>query len=79
MSCCGGRRKAHKAWLVSRPVPLRYLGEGPIHVVGPITGKQYSFPTETQEIEVDAHDAPGLIQTRKFLVSSPSLQINHSP
>lgn len=69
MSCCGGRRKAHRAWLQSRPIALRYLGKGPIHVVGSITGKPYSFTTSEQEIEVDAHDAPTLLRTQSFVVA----------
>ena len=34
MSCCGSRRKAHKAWLISRPVRLRYVGEQSAQVIG---------------------------------------------
>lgn len=72
MSCCGSRRKTHKAWLASRPVLLRYLGEGPIQVVGKVTGKPYAFTTETRELEVDAHDALGLLQSSNFLVAQPA-------
>jgi len=69
MSCCGGRRKAHKAWLISRPVRLRYLGEQSALVTGNATGTTYSFTTSERETDVDARDAPSLLQTKNFLVA----------
>jgi hypothetical protein len=73
MSCCGSRRKAHKAWMVSRPVRVRYLGEGSTQVVGNVSGKPYSFTTEAREMEVDAHDAEGLLQTQSFIVANTTI------
>ena len=72
MSCCGSRRKAHKAWLQSRPVRLRYLGEQWAHVIGRATGKTYLFTTGEREMDVDARDALGLLQIGSFLVATPT-------
>ncbi len=69
MSCCGSRRKAHKAWLISRPVRLRYLGEQSAQVIGNGTGTTYSFTSTEREADVDARDAPALLQTKSFLVA----------
>jgi hypothetical protein len=68
MSCCGGRRRAHKAWLQSRPVRLRYLGDEAAEVTGRITGRRYEFTVEEREREVDAQDALGLLQSGGFRV-----------
>lgn len=70
MSCCGSRRKAHKAWLVSRPVRLHYLGEQSAQVIGRATGTTYSFTATEREKDVDARDALGLLQTQCFLVAN---------
>jgi hypothetical protein len=70
MSCCGSRRKAHKAWLISRPVRLRYLGEQSAQVIGKATGTTYSFTAIERERDVDARDALGLLQTQCFLVAN---------
>jgi hypothetical protein len=69
MSCCGSRRKAHKAWLISRPVRLRYLGEQSTQAIGKATGATYSFTTTEREMDVDARDALSLLQTKSFLVA----------
>lgn len=69
MSCCGSRRKSHKAWLISRPIRLRYSGDQPAQVVGNTTGTVYSFTATERETDVDARDALGLLQTKNFLVA----------
>jgi hypothetical protein len=81
MSCCGSRRKAHKAWLISRPVRLRYVGEQSAQVIGNATGTTYSFTSMEREADVDARDAPSLLQTKNFLVApaTPSSQIAPGP
>jgi hypothetical protein len=79
MSCCGGRRKAHRAWLQARPIALRYLGSEPIHIVGNITGKPYSLTNTGQEIEVDPHDAPMLLRTQSFVVAQTQIQTSATP
>ena len=68
MSCCGGRRRANREWLVPRPVRLRYLGRNPIQTVGRVTGQTYEFSSESPENEVDARDARELVQTSSFAV-----------
>jgi hypothetical protein len=76
MSCCGRRRRAHKAWLMSRPVRLRFLGEfageGAIEVKGSVTGKPYVFSEETREMAVDPRDAGGFLQQRSFALAGNS-------
>ena len=68
MGCCGGRRRANKAWLVPRPVRLRYLGKDPIRTVGGVTGRPYEFSSQNPESEVDARDAAELVKTSTFAV-----------
>ena len=81
MSCCGSRRKAHKAWLISRPVRLRYLGDQSAQVIGNATGIIYSFTSTEREMDVDVRDAPSLLQTKRFLVApaTPSSRIDPGP
>jgi len=38
-------------------------------VTGNATGTTYSFTTSERETDVDARDAPGLLQTKNFLVA----------
>ena len=66
MSCCGGRRRARREWLVPPPVRLRYLGSDPIQTVGLVTGHAYEFSGQNPESEVDARDAPELLRTSSF-------------
>jgi hypothetical protein len=68
MSCCGGRRRARREWLVPPPVRLRYLGRDPIQTVGLVTGQTYEFSSQSPQIEVDARDAPELLRTSTFAV-----------
>jgi hypothetical protein len=72
MGCCGGRRRANKEWLVPRPVRLRYLGRDPIRAVGLVSGKSYEFSSQTPESQVDARDAPELLQTSSFALVAES-------
>jgi hypothetical protein len=73
MSCCGSRRRAHRAWMVARPVRLRYLGDESTQVIGNATGRPYSFTTVAREMDVDPHDAQGLLQTQSFVVANSML------
>lgn len=66
MSCCGQRRRAHRAWLTSRPIRLRFLGEGTIVVKGSVTGRPYIFSEEAREGNVDLKDARGFLQGSNF-------------
>lgn len=68
MSCCGGRRQAYKAWLVPRPVRLRFLGEGKIEAKGTMTGTPYRASESNREIEVDPRDASAFLRDGKFVV-----------
>ena len=69
MSCCGGRRKAYKAWLAPRPVRLRFLGEGRVEAKGTATGKPYVASESTREIDVDPRDANAFLQGGKFVMA----------
>lgn len=66
MSCCGRRRQAHKAWLIVRPVSLRYLGSVPVTVVGLVTGNEYDFSPDKPAVMVDARDAVELLRLGSF-------------
>jgi hypothetical protein len=66
MSCCGQRRRAHKAWLLARPVSVRYLATEPIRAVGQVTGNFYEFSSATPELYVDARDVAALLDTASF-------------
>lgn len=70
MSCCGGRRKAHKAWLLSRPVRLHYLGAVSVRVLGRVPGTSYEFSPASPEADVDARDAAGLLRTATFRLAA---------
>jgi len=74
MSCCGRRRQTYKAWMVSRPVRLRFLGEGTIQVRGNSTGKSYVFTETEREMDVDPRDARGLLQEGSITVAMNSVQ-----
>ncbi len=66
MSCCGKKRHAHRAWLMPRPVRLRFLGAGTIELKGAATGKSYVASEGAREIDVDPRDANGLVQGGRF-------------
>lgn len=76
MSCCGNKRRSHKAWLISRPIRLRYVGDQPARVIGNATGTTYSFTVTEREADVDARDALGLLQTKNFLIA-PAASASH--
>lgn len=69
MSCCGKKRQAHKAWLMPRPVRLRFLGQGTAEVKGPGTGKPYVFSEAAREVEVDPRDAKQILQVPSFVMA----------
>ena len=69
MSCCGKRRQAHKAWLMPRPVRLRFVGEGTGEVRGAGTGKPYVFSETLREIEVDPRDAKQILLGAGFVLA----------
>lgn len=70
MGCCNGRRGAHKAWLVARPVRLRYVGDESTDVIGSVTGRSYMFTAVASEMDVDPNDVWELLQTEKFVVAN---------
>ncbi len=67
MSCCGNKRRAHKAWLTARPVRLRFQGAGAIALRGAVTGRAYTASESTPEIEVDPRDAGGFLEDGLFI------------
>jgi len=67
MSCCGKKRQAHRAWLMPRPVRLRFEGSGTIALRGAITGKPYTATESTREIDVDPRDAGAFLQDGIFV------------
>lgn len=67
MSCCGNKRQAYRAWLMPRPVRLRFEGSGTIALKGAMTGKPYMASESTREIDVDPRDAGGLLQNDLFV------------
>ena len=69
MSCCGKRRQAYKAWLIPRPIRLRFLGQGTAEVKGAGTGKPYVFSETLREIEVDPRDARQILQVPDFALA----------
>ena len=69
MSCCGKRRQAYKAWLMPRPIRLRFLGQGTAEVKGAGTGKPYVFSETLREIEVDPRDARQILQVPDFALA----------
>jgi hypothetical protein len=69
MSCCGKRRQAYKAWLMPRPIRLRFLGQGTAEVKGAGTGKPYVFTETLREIEVDPRDAKQILQVPDFALA----------
>jgi hypothetical protein len=71
VSCCGKRREAAKRPRISRPIKLRFLGEGTVEVRGIITGKTYTFSETSRELEIDRHDARGF-KDAIFAVVQPS-------
>ena len=68
MSCCGQRRKAHRAWLESRPVRMLFVGEGRVEAKGKVTGRSYVVSESAREIEVDARDARNFLEGGRFAV-----------
>ena len=66
MSCCGSRRQAYKAWLVPRPVTVRYFGSERITTVGRVTGNRYDFSPDTAIVAVDGRDAAELLRLPEF-------------
>lgn len=69
MSCCGKRRQAFKAWLLPRPIRLRFIGQGTAEVRGAGTGKPYVFSETLREIEVDPRDAKQILQVPDFALA----------
>lgn len=69
MSCCGNKRQAHRAWLMPRPVRLRFQGAGVIALKGEITGRPYSASESTREIDVDPRDAAGFLLDGLFVLA----------
>jgi hypothetical protein len=66
MSCCGKKRQAYRAFLVPRPVRLRFVGDGTVEIKGATTGKSYVASRNAREIDVDPRDASGLLQGGRF-------------
>ncbi len=48
------------------PVALRYLGETPITLRGPHSGRSYHVWTGEQQIAADELDVPALLATGRF-------------
>ncbi len=68
MSCCGARRQAFKAWLVSRPIRLRFIAAGVFQSNGAATGRTYLASETAPEVEIDPRDAKQILATGKFVV-----------
>jgi hypothetical protein len=66
MSCCGGRRQAHRALLSAPPVRLKYLDTGSTTITGPATGTLYEFSALNLEVYVDPRDAMEFLKTPSF-------------
>ena len=47
-------------------VVLRYHGEAPVILTGPITGTRYPIAQSTQDVVARAPDAPSLVATGRF-------------
>ena len=70
MSCCGQKRQAERTPNLSdaaeSEVMLKYLGQGAVRVVSPVSGKSYRF-SEIQPIQsVSRKDAASILRTGKF-------------
>jgi len=80
MSCCSQRRHAvpsttqlrATAGVSTPPSPdaaarrLRYLGDAPLSLRGPFSGRVYEVDAKTRVIDVDVLDAEPLVRTTLF-------------
>ena len=76
MSCCSNRRAALgsvpqlRAAAYATPAAaaqrLRYLGQAPISLRGPHSGRVYSVDAAAHELAVDARDLEALLRTGLF-------------
>jgi hypothetical protein len=47
---------------------VRYVGDRPVTITGPVTGARYSFSEHQRNVPVDPRDALALIKVRDFRV-----------
>ena len=66
MSCCGSNRRAQKAFLKGRDIPLRLTTPASLRATGNASGRIYEFSPENPEASVDALDAAALLRSGRF-------------
>ena len=82
MGCCGDRRRQAATFSMTAPVqsvtsrfrpppseeavPLRYEGDAPVIISGPVSGRLYRIEHDAREVAADRRDVLAFVATGRF-------------